>query len=359
MLTADEERISHSSRADSAALDAPVAALLAAAQQTPLPRRTECAALLAASEPHLNLLSLRQLSSVAWAAARLAARSPPSARWCTALLAAATTQLAVPDGRDDGGYETAVAALLQALVRLQLQPGQLWLQACCASMRVRSWRGARALSTAAACLPQLGCVPPPLAWQEDFYEASAVQLDAFPPLSLARTLHGAAAWRAMAPPPRSWLLHVVTNLRLNSSALKPSELAMTLQALQRLQDQSSLTREPLLPLPGQRPSSALQCAAQELLAALLLQLGQRAGEFRPRDLTVALHTLAMLQRSRLGHGAQDSKRSSSDAPLQGDALLQLAGPMPAGSDAVVVPAQLLSWQWLSRFLEDTQVCVAG
>lgn len=259
-------------------------------------------------------LPLYQLAYAAWAAAELSHQQAPTQGWLQQLLDSAQQHFQQPGSVTD---ETAVATLLQALVRLELLPSQDWLAGCCVSLVIDQWRSPRALSTLAACLPQLGYVP-----DEDFcskfYEASAGTLPASPGISAARMLHGVVAWRHLnqaeqqhtAAPPEHWLLLVLQQLCIHSSQLKPAEIAMVLQAMQRLQQQQqqqaagSQQQDPgqLLPAPGQQPVTLLQQCSQQLLQALMAAVLQQLLKFKAQDMTVmflAVASLAQQQQTRV------------------------------------------------------------
>jgi hypothetical protein len=256
-------------------------------------------------QPLLPQLAPEHLAHAAWAAAQLAEQQQPSQAWLSALLEAAESCFQSSSSSSRQLTAASTATLLQALVKLQQQPSQAWLSACCSSMQLQQWTCPRALSTVAACLPQLGHVPEAF-WAESFFAASAAALPAFPAISLARMLHGVTAWShlqqqqqhedGMGPgslhlaPPQSWLLPVLASLNQQSSQLKPAELAMVLQSLQRLQQQQQV----LLPVAGQQASSQLHQAGQQLLHSLMAAVLQQLPKFQTKDLTVMLLAVASL-----------------------------------------------------------------
>lgn len=280
-------------------------------------------------------LPLYQLAYAAWAAAQLSHQEAPSKRWLQQLLASAEQHFQQPSSVID---EAAVATLLQALVAMDQLPGQHWLAGCCAGLALEKWCSPRALSTLAACLPQLGYVPS-TEFCSMFYEASAGCLSAFPAISAARMLHGVVAWQSLQypqqqhPVPESWLLQVLQHLYAHSSQLKAPEIAMVLQALQRLQtayDSHQQGVDQLLPAPGQQPATPLQLSSQQLLHALLGAVMHQLPRFKSQDMTVMLLSVASL--------SQQQPTGSTPPGLQHQPLVQ--------------------WCWLQRVLTAVQVSAA-
>jgi hypothetical protein len=324
----------------------PLYRLAAAAKQQQHLDQRELQQLLQRLQPLLPQLAFEHLAHAAWAAAQLAEQEQPSQAWLSTLLEAAYNCF---QGTSDSNSSSSnsfmtpasTATLLQALVKLQQQPSQGWLSACCNSMQLHQWTCPRALSTVAACLPQLGHVPD-ACWAERFFAASAAALPAFPAISLARMLHGATAWRHLQQqqqqdgvevdssslhwaPLQSWLLAVLASLNQHSSQLKPAELAMVLQAMQRLQQSG---RQLLLPAVGQQPPTQLQQLGQQLLHSLMAAVLQQLPGFQGKDLTVMLFAVAALHEQQ---GPQQQQQQQ-QAAQQG-----------------------VTWLWLQRVLKAVQV----
>jgi len=337
--------------------------LLAAAKwQLPV-SPTDLQLLLQQLVPSQAGLKSMQLAQIAEAVASLpdgpaAAAATPG--WTQSLLAAASQRFA--HGRMG---ERASSTLLQALVHLDVQPSQEWLQGACAGMSVATWRGSRALSTVAACLPQLGHVPSS-SWAAGYFACTADKLHALPAISLARMLHGVVAWRHLQLEqqdkkqgaaqhevlalPAHWLCAALQRLHACSSELKPCEVAMVVQALQRLQQPGLLSDNSftildsssssgLLQASGQQPESLLQLSAQQLLHALMPAVIRLRREFGAQDFAVVLHSLARLQ--------QQQEQQQQD--MQGSAVEQL----PQDGQC------LCSWGWLDQVLATAQVGLSG
>jgi hypothetical protein len=292
--------------------------------------------------PLLHLLP-EHLAHAAWAAAQLAEQHQPSQAWLSTLLEAAsscfTRNIASSSSSSSKLSPASTATLLQALVKLQQQPSPAWLSACCSSMQLEQWTCPRALSTVAACLPQLGCVPDE-DWAQRFYVASAAALPAFPGISLARMLHGVTAWRHLLQQqqqqqrqyadsagsslgwniPEPWLLAVLASLNQHSSQLKPAELSMVLQSLQRLQQQQHV-----LPAAGRQPSTQLQQSGQQLLHSLMAAVLQQLPSFGAKDFTVMLFAVAALH--------EQPQQQQQQQPAQ----------------------QGVTWLWLLRVLKGVEV----
>jgi hypothetical protein len=291
-------------------------------------------------QPLLPHLLPEHLAHAAWAAAQLAEQQHPSQAWLCTLLEAASSCFTrnIASNSSSRLSPASTATLLQALVKLEQQPSPAWLSACCSSMQLEQWTCPRALSTVAACLPQLGCVPD-AGWAQRFFAASAV-LPAFPGISLARMLHGVTAWRHLQQQeqqqredagsadsslrwniPEPWLLAVLGSLNQHSSQLKPAELSMVLQSLQRLQQQ----QQHVLPAAGRQPSTQLQQSGQQLLHSLMAAVLQQLPSFGAKDFTVMLFAVAALH--------EQPQQQQQQQPTQ----------------------QGVTWLWLLRVLKGVEV----
>lgn len=304
-------------------------------------------------QQHMLQLPLYQLAYAAWAAAEISQLHRCSQDWLQHLYSTAAAQhfnqvSSVVD-------EAAAATLLQALVKLEQLPSQQWLAQCCDSLAIHQWHDPRALSTVAACLPQLGYVPDDN-FRKVFFMASAMQLSAFPAISTARMFHGVMAWshlhqqrlserqhhphnqNAAVHIPDSWLVSVLQQLCTHSSHLKPAEIAMVLQAMHRLQQQCQLAashsqqgHELLVPVLGQQPATHLQQISQQLLHVLLAAVVQQLPRFKCKDLTVMLFSVSGLLQ----------QQSSTGTSLEKQKQTQYLG---------------VQWSWLRQVLSAAQVC---
>jgi hypothetical protein len=346
--------------------------LSAAAERRQRLPPVQTAALLLELQPQLARLGGGQLAQAAWAAAALAAprcgggaragsaaAGGVSERWQQALLDAALAHFAARTMPPP-----SAAKLLQALVKLRVTPPAAWLAAACEGMAVDGWRCPRSLSTVAACLPQLGHVPS-ASWAARFFAACDAHLAAFPATSLARTLHGVVAWQHLQLArgwaaqqqqalvlPQPWLRGVLQQLHAATSQLKPPEVAMVLQAVQRLQQHAASGapqqpharsssgsgdngrgRHTVLPAPGCQADNALQLLGQQLLHALLPAVLQQLAAFTAHDLSVVLYALAQLQ-------------------LQAERQAHAGG--AAAHGAAGLP-ECCTWPWLQHVLTAVQV----
>jgi hypothetical protein len=122
--------------------------------------------------------------------------------------------------------------------------------------------------------------------------------------------------------PEPWLLAVLASLNQHSSQLKPAELSMVLQSLQRLQQQ----QQHVLPAAGQQPSTHLQQSGQQLLRSLMAAVLQQLPGFHAKDLTVMLLAVAAL------HKQPQQQQQQQQSTLQG-----------------------VTWLWLLRVLKAVEV----
>lgn len=318
---------------------APVDRLTAAAKWRLQLDPAELRQLLHQLQPVLPALKPGQLAHVAHAVSVLpngAAAAAELPGWQPGVLAAAARLFTA--GRMD---DWASSVLLQALAKLGVQPGAAWCHFACAGMHVSGWKSSRALSTVAACLPQLGHVPSS-SWAAEFFAATAVRMHEMPRVSLARMLHGVIAWRHLQLQQTQqvqdeseqlvlfehWLNRALQELYACSSELRPCEVAMVLQAVMRLQ-QPSFLQEFTTPAAGQQQApSMLQQCSQQLLHALMPAVVRQRQDFGAQDFAVVLHSLAQLQQQGVVfRGIQQQ------------------------------PEQLCSWEWLQQVLPAVQVGV--
>jgi hypothetical protein len=318
--------------------------------------------------PFLHALQPGQLAHTAHAVSVLphgAAAAAEMPGWQPELLAAAA-RLFTTGQMDDW----ASSVLLQALAKLGVRPGSAWLAAACAGMEVSAWHSSRALSTVAACLPQLGHVPSS-SWAMAYFAATAHKLHELPAISLARMVHGVVAWRHLQQQqqqqqhqqqqqqqqqddqlvvPEGWLCRALQELQACSSELKPCEVAMVIQALTRLQQPEFLADSTngaagvlAGSSAGQQPQSLLMLCVQQLLHALVPAVVRQRQEFGPQDFAVVLHSLAQLQQQRA---------AVSTGVQAGQGQGQGQEPATAGP-------QLCSWDWLEQVLPAVEVSIAG
>lgn len=301
---------------------------------------TELQPLLQQLQPFLHALQPGQLAHAAHAVSVLphgAAAAAGMPGWQPALLSAAARLFSA--GHMD---DWASSVLLQALAKLGARPGSAWLDAACAGMDVSAWRSSRALSTVAACLPQLGHAPSS-SWAAAYFAATAGKLHELPAISLARMVHGVVAWRHLQQQqqqqdqlvvPEDWLCRALQELHACSSELKPCEVAMVVQALTRLQqpgffaESTNSTAATLAVSAAGQPQSLLMHCVQQLLHALVPAVARQRQQFGPQDFAVVLHSLAQLQQqgAAVGTGLQ------------------------AGQQQAKVEQQLCSWEWLEQML---------
>lgn len=260
-------------------------------------RQARAHALLQQLGPQLGVLPPRDLAALAWALGQLRLAVP--AAWQAAFMGAAAAQLHVACDRpeSDAFDGWAFATLLSALPKLGWRPpaGERWVGDCLAAMQPRLLRfDSRALASIAAALPSLLAPhdrPVPQQCAASFYTASLQRLPTCAPLGLARMLHGVAHWGVEVP--AAWLAPVLQALQRAAPQLKPPEVAMSLHALLRLQQQRQGQRSQ-----GQQPdagSAELEHMLATVPHTLLAQAASSWPSWGAQDLSVLLFSAAQLE----------------------------------------------------------------